>query len=263
MEYTILTKKPVKSQEDLPCYFLGQTIEQAESLYGQFEKTLNDLARTFAAKSGLELPDLFGEALVGLAKAARDWDSKRSGDFKTYAIYRIKDTLREFVRKNRAIVSIPSYVKKAERNLDIIRNVCRNYGVDPIALAKQREIPQNFVDDDIVKCVTALGNLMRASNRAGMDYATFISRVEVAACSIEEVLTDVDAIGSERDPDLVVLVGQLQTIMSDEERAMCDGLMVGETLQEIGVRTGLSPAGVHKKLLTLRERLLEHMKGAS
>jgi DNA-directed RNA polymerase specialized sigma subunit len=91
----IITTKHIEEevQENLPKFFLGYTPEEAEKNYNEYGFLLKKISKSYANVTGLQEEDLFGAGLVGLARAVRDFDVKKSNNFIGYAYFRIRGAL--------------------------------------------------------------------------------------------------------------------------------------------------------------------------
>lgn len=258
-KFSVVKQDRVDNIEGFPKHFLGDTLDEAEEVYKENKRLLDSFAYSYSVTTGLDKHDLFGHALIGLAKAKRDWDPKRSENFKTFAIFNIKDELNEALRQNCASVVIPSYIKKAASNVNAVASICAKYGVGPGKVVYCREIPKGFNDWDTLRCKKLFDVLEAAAKRAKVDYEKFIERV---FCVPEEVSYE-DQIGpekTERDQQLLeaaMLVEQLKSHMDDDELTICTGIMADRTYEEIGEELGKSPAWVFKKLQSFRNRVLK------
>ena len=112
-------------------YFLGSTPEEAEEVFYEFSDTLNTITKSYHNWSRLDKGDLFGTALVGLARAKRDFDPLRSDNFKAFVILKVKNALNEYYRRNKTAVSIPSYVRIANSYINNIKFVLESCGIGP------------------------------------------------------------------------------------------------------------------------------------
>lgn len=99
--------------EKFPACFLADTEDEALSLMKSFDYTLNLLAYKYARITGLSEDDLKQEALIGLARANRDFDVERSEQFKVFAIYKMKDALNEYVADQATNIAVPQYLVSA------------------------------------------------------------------------------------------------------------------------------------------------------
>lgn len=71
------------------------------------------LARKYV-RQGVEYEDLISVGIVGLLEAHKNFDSKRSENFKTYAITRMKGRMYEYCVKNTTSISIPTHIGKTK-----------------------------------------------------------------------------------------------------------------------------------------------------
>lgn len=116
-KYVVLGEKEIVMYETMPKFFLAETPEAAEDIHNNFSTLLNQLAASYAVTTGLDKHDLFGEALIGLARASRDFDPDR-GDFRSYALRRMKNALNEFVRDAKVVVEVPRYISDAHKCIE-------------------------------------------------------------------------------------------------------------------------------------------------
>jgi hypothetical protein len=76
-KFDVISKGKVKVPEAMPKFFLSDNKEEAEKIYEDFKDLINILAYNYARYSGLDKADIFGEALIGLGRAYRDWDKRK------------------------------------------------------------------------------------------------------------------------------------------------------------------------------------------
>jgi RNA polymerase sigma factor (sigma-70 family) len=259
--YDIVKQSSGSSAENLPLYFLGDTLQEAEDTYSRFSGLLNSLAYSYAQTTGIYKGDLFGEALVGLAVAKRDWDPDRSSSFRTYAIFRIKDRLHEYIRKNLNDVTVPSYVLKSYRHIQELRSMCEWAEAHAHDCIIDKEIPEELEYDDALRFDELINFLENAAARAKVSYETYIDRVS----SLPEEVDHEDqeaAKMSARQIEMLeaaLVVEKLKEIMDEEERIICDGIMKDMTYAEIGNLLGKSRPWVSKKLEGLKDKILSKM----
>ena len=91
---------PKRAKEDLE-----QRIEEYKRLIGR-------MARKYV-RNRVEYEDLIQEAIIGLILADRNYDPKRSEDFHTYAIYRMKGKMYEYCIGNESPIYVPTHIAKA------------------------------------------------------------------------------------------------------------------------------------------------------
>lgn len=251
-KFDIVTKRVVRGIENMPKCFLADTPEEAQAIYARFESLLNNMAYTYAISSNIDKADLFGDGLIGLARAYRDWDSSRSNNFKNYAIYKIKDALNECVRENASNVTVPAYIRKAHNNLVRLKTICENRGLD------WHEVIEQPVDKDTEECLI---NIQNAAKRAGVEFNRFLERIEHVPKDVnysEQVDADQHS-DNEQQLEAALVVNQIKQEMDEEEKIICDGIMQGKTYEEIGAGFGKSKAWVAGKLKSFREKLISKL----
>lgn len=265
-KYDVIHKTSVDSYDKLPKFFFADNPIDAEKLYFKFKKLLNSISYSYAISTGIPKSDLFGEALLGLAKANCDWDNKRSDCFRTYAIFRIKDVLNEYVRKNSQIITIPSYIKKANTLLNRIKGLLEKFEIGPDDIYKvintsdisSIEIPYSSKET----CKEMLSSLNSAAIRAGVEYEAFVKRVEYLPIGID-LDTTVNNKFQETDKEQLraaIMVGKLKKYMNKNELLICNGIMKDLTYKEIGRGFEKSDAWVGKQLKNLKKKLLARIK---
>ena len=260
-KYDIVKKSVVCNYEEMPRCFLAETHQEAEKIYKAFEQLLNNIAYSYSIASGVDRADLFREALIGLARGYRDWDSGRSSNFRMYAVFRIREALNEYVRQNATAVSTPSYVKKANSNLKRLRDLCRRYEADWRVVANGGELTE-FSKNDIESIERYIFNITAAAERAKVEYSKFVERILLLPEIVE--YSDNDGYDQDKEQDRVesaILVNRLKDDMSEEELKICDGIMKDKSLEAIGKELGKSKAWVSGKLKVLRERVLSVVEG--
>lgn len=254
-KYDIVSKKSVKKAEDMLPYFLADTPQEAEIIYNKYSKLLNMLASKYAIATNIPKSDLFGEALIGLAKACKNWDSSRSSDFKIYAIYRIKDALNEYVRNNISVVPVPSYIKKSNSHLNEIKSICSRYNIDEHVILIDQDIPDNLRETDAIRLTSLVLFLIRAAERAGVEYGAFIDRIRTLPQNmvLNDINNDFDECLYEQKMEATLTVNRLKSMMDPTMLTICDGIMADKSLEEIGKELGCSKANVSNKLKLFRK----------
>lgn len=261
-KFDTVTQTILKKYEDMPICFLADTPKEAENIYNQFEKILNHFAYSYSISTNINKSDLFGEALIGLARAYRDWDPSRSDNFQIYAKFVIRDTLNEFVRSNSAIISVPAYIKKANSSLKRIKIICKRYDIDWQTMVINKDISNKMESGDISKCANAIGNIISAADRAGVDYDKFIERIELVPEDIEYV-EQVPYEVHKRDSETLeaaIIIDKLKEYMTEQERLICEGIMLDKSFEEIGKDFGKSKSWVSGKLKLFKKRIISMME---
>lgn len=262
-KYDIIDMSNITKAENMPECFLADTTIEAEAIYEKFEGMLNNLAYAYAISTGLNKADLFGEALIGLARAYRDWNPDRSDNFKIYAEYRIKDSLKEFIRRNIVSLSIPSYIQKSYANIAELKSICESNEVDYTIVLKKQELPDELSAGAAIRCAKIVSNLINASNRAKIPYNKFAERVELIPTDIDtsenEIIFQDKYRRDEERMEAALLVEKLKEYMTEEERQICDGIMLDKSFEQIGNEMGKSKAWVSEKISNLRDKILNSL----
>jgi len=256
-KYDIVSKKSVKGAEGLLPYFFADTPQKAEEIYKKYNKLLNMLAGQYATATNIPKSDLFGEALMGLAKACKNWDPNRSSDFKIYAIYRIKDELNEYVRNNITVVTIPSHIKKANSHLNEIKSICKRYDIDYTVILIDQDIPDSLREVDAIRLTNLVLFIIRAAKRACVEYSEFLKKIEVLPKDM--IFEDFDesvAGSSEEDRmEAILIVEKLKGMMDPITLAICEGIMADKSFDQIGKELGYSKASISNKLKAFKAQI--------
>ena len=242
-------------------HFLANSSEEAVEVYKSYSELLNDMAHSYSVFTGLSRRDLFGEGVIGLSKAVRDWDPKRENkaSLKTYALYKIRDELNEFVRKNSGSIIIPSYIKKSNANLARIQQICKKYGADWYIVVANKSVPDVFSKKDNEAIGAAIGNLLKAASRAKVEYTKFIERIQLIPYEVgyteQPEVSDLNR--AEEMLEASMVVDKLKQYMTDREIAVCNGIMEDKSYSEIGKELGISKTTVADEVKGLRERIMK------
>ena len=283
-KYDIIHKTSIDTYEKLPKFFLADDPIEAEKLYIKFSNLLNSISYTYSIISGIPKSDLFGEGLLGLARANRDWNTIYDSNFTTYVIFRIKDVLNEYIRRNAQIVTIPSYIKKASILLNKIKKLLKKFEVDPddvykIITTVKAEIDPNSTRKVVVIvntkninipngqkriCKKMLETIAAAAIRAKVSYTKFIERIEYLPTDtiIDNQTEPRFQKCTDEELNAAILVEKLKKYMNKNEIAICNGIMIGLTYKEIGIKfvPSRSDAWVAKQIKKLRKKLLTKIK---
>lgn len=232
------------TQENFLKSFLADTPEEAEKVYKEFDSTLNNLARSYSKSTGLEKADLFSEALVGLARAKRDFDPTRSSDFKNYALVRVKDAIHNYIRQFSTAVVIPSYVRKSNLTLGRLRHCLLSSDLSPDSV---EEILMEGLDCG--PCQNLMDTLYGYAERAGLTYTELYDRIVVLPST--DMGSEVDLEDEPSDLDLT----SIKESLNEEESEIIDLFLEDKTFEEIGQQMGRSASWVHKKFNSITEKL--------
>ena len=254
-KFDIVKQTVVIQQEEMPKHFLADTPEEAEALYSVYSGLLNGMSYNYAVATGLQKVDLFGDALIGLGRAYRDWDPKRSDDFKIYAIYRIKDALNEFVRDNMASVRVPAYIKKSHTHVTKLKSIFHKYDVSTDKVLLCGLVDSKIKGADKKECELLVKYLADAAVRAKVGYKKFIERVEYIPenCEINDAVSNSVY---EESLETALVIKKLQTYMDKTELVICKGVMEGISYEVIGQEFNKSSVWVKRKLNKLRDKII-------
>jgi len=260
MKFDVIKSKSIEDREELPEYFLADSPSEAERLYKDFEVTLNGFAYSYSISTGIDRSDLFIEALIALAKAAKDYDEARSKNFRMYAIFRIKDTLIQYTRKNSVVVSIPAYIKLANNNINKIKDILKKTDdldfEDYIMFANLEST--SLSDNDKKQCEEALRNLVAGAERARVNFNKFISRAEHIPIKIEYEEDDIQNGDYAREMeklDAALIVNSLKKKLDDVELSIANSIMEGKNLKQIAEEHNKTYSWVSQKVKSFRKRL--------
>lgn len=254
-KFDIIKQSVVVQPEAMAKYFLADTPEEAAALYNRYSNLLNALAYSYAVSTKLQKDDLFGEALIGLGRAYRDWDTNRSDNFKNYAIYRIKDALNEFVRNNVSSVSVPAYIKKSHSHVTQLKTIFHKYEISTNKALLCGKIDSKIKGKDKIRCIILVDYLVNAAVRARTTYSKFVERVEYIPedCAFDEALT---CDKSEDSLEMALIIKKLQTYMDPTELSVCQDIMKGFSYEKIGEKFNKNSVWVRRKLDKLRDKII-------
>ena len=254
LKFDIIRQTVVIQQEEMPANFLADTPEEAEALYCKYSGLINGMSYNYAIATGLQKVDLFVEALIGLGRAYRDWDTKRSDDFKIYAIYRITDALNEFTRGNMASVKVPAYIKKSHMHVTKLKYIFHEHNIPTDKVLLCGKIDSRMEGADRKKCTLLVRYLVDAAARAKVSYKKFIERVEYIPedCVLEDTTAPDNY---EKKLETALIIQKLQSYMDKTELTICRGVMEGQTYEIIGDGFGKSGVWVKRKLDKLRDKI--------
>lgn len=262
-KYDVIKESSVEAYEELPKHFLADTPEEAEELYKEYYALLNNLSYTYSLSTNIDKSDLFGESLVGLARAKRDFDPKRSNKFRTFAIYKIKSALNEYVRKNSMSIAAPAYIRNANRHVVLLKDAFESCGVDINYLSEAFELGK--LETGPLK-VTWLklraGNLFnKLSNgaaRAGITVKELVRRAEHIPTDVRyDDYIDVEEINlqEKRRLEMALLIENMKSHLTQMEVQICEGIMEDKTYEEIAAGFGHKPPWVNQQLDKIRRKL--------
>lgn len=259
-KYNIVKESSVETYEELPKHFLADTPEEAEELYSKFCYLLNAVSYSYSTQTHIAKSDLFGEALIGLARAKRDFDPQRSSKFKTFAIYKMKSAMNEYVRKNATSTAIPAYIRHAHRQITLLQDLCA-LGAEELHSSAKADEPDLSKMHSVwakKKAVELFSNLQKAAIRAGISTEEIVRRAEFTANDVRyDDYLDPDDVEDDTESRLqaALFVEDIKTVMTDRELLIAERIMDGMSLREIGGELSISHNAVRNDLIKLKKRL--------
>ncbi|RKX65961.1 MAG: hypothetical protein DRP42_04040, partial [Tenericutes bacterium] len=220
-------------------------------------------AQSYSAVTGLEKSDLFGEALIGLGRAKKNFDPTRGCGFRTYAVRCIHGVLENYVRIYITTIVIPSYLTKASRQLNIFRALMLANEIDSsvadnaLITGDMSEVDINIDAED--RCVVAMSNFHSAAERAGVGVDELVLRIALLPTHVNYDNTyDVCDVFVDEETQLnaAIAVEEMREHMTPAQRFVADGVMAGKTEKEIAESHDppRSRSWVAKVLRGLREK---------
>lgn len=261
-KYDVVSHTPVEDSETFLEYFLGNTQKEAELLYFKFADRLNYMAGSYSNWSGLDRGDFFGAGLTGLARAARDFDPDRGGKFDAYAMRLIKNAMNEHCRVYKGVITVPVYIRTAHTHIKNIKGLLEGYSVDPYYISESLHKGQ-LVDDvhlarkDWQRIATEFRKLKGVCKNYNIKYEALVAQAEYipTEVSFDERMTQEEM--HERDNRLIaaaLMVSQLKDHMTDVELRIAEGIMSGQTYEEIGKDMGVTKARIRQILDGMKEK---------
>jgi RNA polymerase sigma factor (sigma-70 family) len=144
---------PIREGEKFLKNFLADTEEEADKLYKNYKRLISHLAWQFSVRSGVDAEDLFEEGLIGLARAKRDFVPEKSKTknkakaFHIFAVYMIRNALREGVYVYETPVPVPAYLKESNYYYTKMREALENVGIPYEDMMSMMEEPKTRAED--------------------------------------------------------------------------------------------------------------------
>lgn len=245
-KYDVLKQTVVHETEEMPAYFIADTQEEAEKIYNDYSGILNGLSYTYSQSTGIDKSDLFGEALIGLGRAYRDFDPERNNNFKNFAILKIKDALNEYTRKNSTSISVPAYIKSANSKIEKLKEILGENHIEDLS-----NLPRNKKTEHLIELLENIAERAGIETRKLLERATYIPSNTVYD---EDYIVEFNN-NPEENMERHLMVKQLIDSMGEVEKSIAEGIMSGKTYEEIAQEHGKSPSWVIYKLKKFKERL--------
>lgn len=253
--------------EKFPANFIAETKEKADKLYEKYIKTLRLLASKYAPFTGIDAEDLIQEGVIGLARASRDFEVDRSENFHIFAIYKIKDAMKEFVVSQASNIKVPQYIKDASILINRLKKIMESVDVlescsltDIWTLSSIYESNKD-VADDIIKTKRSILNL---ADRSCTTTEQLIERAEMIPSIIYETVDyDVDRLIGDTEEDKVVKhlaarqsIDNLKKYLKEEEfDLLVNHYVYGKTVRELSKELGIEASSVTVKIHNIVQKL--------
>lgn len=115
-----------------------------EALCREYKQKVRSLALHYTTDHDL-LKDLMQEGYIGLRKACDQYIDERGTSFSTYAHYKIRAEMQQYLRSSVAVVRYPRYIPaEAIEDIDLHKNQCMVNSIDYTDLLDMLE----ELDDD-------------------------------------------------------------------------------------------------------------------
>jgi len=237
-----------------PKHLLGSTLEEAEKMFKSFSKILNSLAGFYANKTGLDKADILGEAVIGLAKAKRDYDPTRSDDFRTFAIYKITDEIHNYTRCFFGQVKAPAYIKRAGRWIVEFRDILKSKGIPLhcISTIVEQDVTNTAGD----RAVELLGYILKEANRLNISVDELAERTDKLPRYYLELNGQSECNECSEDQlHAKIVVNKLKGYLTKNELHIANGIMEDKTHKEIAEDLGYTTPWVTQQLEKIRRKL--------
>lgn len=263
-DYNITSRKQTgRTGEEFPAYFLGETEGEAQQNFEQFKGLLRSFAKAYAGWSNEDEGDLFGEAVVGLARAVRDFKPGKTA-FKTFVIGKIKVALSNYCWRQKSIVKVPHYVLAANACISRIKTLLESCNLSIMEVEKilaEGEIPATITEDskrDLLR--EEFRKLRSMAKNWKIDYLKLISRAEYApmTADLADDFTLEEVEERNRQMEAAALfVSMMRDSMTEVECTVVDSIMAGKTYKEVAEEHNRTDVWVKQTLNSLKARFAE------
>jgi len=255
---------PFRKNEKFLPHFLASTEEEADALYKQYEHTLALLASKYSTYTGLDKDDLIQEGIIGLARAKRDFEEDRSDTFNTFAIYKIKDAMREYSSKQAEDIKIPHYIREAARLITKLKKVMGSVGLikgnDYISVWEQSATCDE--ESDVIKDITFIRKTIRnLADRSCTSVEQLLDRAELYPTEMSGLdchasLSEVNTTTVASAEDLIIqrlvsenAITKLKVILSEDDYSLLyDHYVEGKTVRELAPKFGITAPSITIKI---------------
>jgi len=264
---------PFRENEKFLPFFFADTQQEADGLLKKYQPTVSLLASKYARYTGLDKEDLAQEGFIGLARAARDFEKDRSDTFHTFAIYKIKDAMKEFSSKQADNVKIPQYLREASRLATKLRKIMASAGLvqENDFLSVWEHSATCDKESEVIKDITAIRQMIKnLARRSGTSVLQLLERAELFPTKMAELdqytVTKIgeSIIGTHTSTE-DSLIHQLATkksiekmkeiLTNDEYQLLYEHFIEGKTVRELAPILGITAASVTVKIHNIVSKL--------
>lgn len=247
--------------------FIAETKEEADKLYKEYIKTLQLLANKYATFTGIDAEDLVQEGIIGLARASRDFEADRSNNFRIFAIYKIKDAMKEFVISQASNIKVPQYIRDASVLINRLKRIMESVDVlescslTDIWLLSSIYESNKDVADDVIRTKQSIFNL---ADRSGTTTEQLIERAEMIPLVVyEKIDGGVDKLSGDTEGDKMIQrlsakrsIDNLKDYLKEDEfNLLVDHYVYGETVRELAGKLGIKAPSVTVRIHNIVQRL--------
>lgn len=240
-------------------YLLGDSIKEAEETYNKYKGYLLKVCKNYSDWSGVDIRDLFGDAIIALAKAQESYD-KNLSSFKTYAKYYILSALNDSIRKNSSVISLPHYLFKAKGLANKIQAILSKYNIriDSEEFMLNDNNYFNLLTQEDKEAIfylkTKLTNLALNSNTSYEDLIETVFNIPTVTHSIEDIEESYD-----NYPELLakLLIASVKDNLTKDELTVFNYLLLGNSKSDLPKLTSRSKNWCYSKIASIKNKLIE------
>lgn len=262
---------PIRDGEKFCAHFLGDTEEEANHILKSFDKDLTMISMRAATLSGADQLDLKQEGIIGLARARREYDEGRGAAFRTLAIYKIKDAMREWITKTGGMKS-PQYLKDAANLLEHLRKTLSK-GMQLSEFASYTDVwraansfeGNEAILEDVGRICKSIKNL---ADRSCTSPVELLEKAEISPSMVDLVSESNSAWIDPNDnveEDMIDKLGakssvlEIRKILTPEEYDLiCSKFIEGKTMRDLEKELGITAASVTIKIKNIIAKLDRH-----
>jgi RNA polymerase sigma factor (sigma-70 family) len=260
---------PIRDNEIFGKCFLADTLEEANELLTKYEKDIGFLASKLSNITGVDRDDLHQEGVIGLARAKRDFERDRSAKFRIYAIYKIKDAMKEFITKQASNVRIPQYVRNAaklmehlDKSTEKLDGIKRSSFIDIWAASEYyKDKPPQGKEPIVADIVSIRRSIENLADRSHTSVIQLLERAELAPTSSAEMVDrDLNTLSADDTifSNSMLFVEDIKENMREEDYDLLyRHYVLEETLREMSPSFGVTPETLCVRIQNLKDSLVK------